>query len=179
MGHAFGMIMIHDVYWCVRAVHSVACTGSVTNSPQWLCLPYIIVGACWNFCKRSSLIWTFKCSLESFIVFSFLVLSVAYQRISTMASRYKSQGVVFETFTGSCVIGGLPSVLTKKVFTTVVAKSTCFVVLWPAVEVAHGIRMAWHYHLTKPCQVRLSVCILMIPWCSAFDLSSFFTWMSS
>lgn len=37
-------------------------------------------------------------------------------------------GVVFETFTGSCVIGGLPSVLTKKVFTTVVAKSTCFVV---------------------------------------------------
>lgn len=89
------------------------------------------------------------CSLESFIVFSFLVLycSISIYFNATMASRYKScQGVVFETFTGSCVIGGLPSVLTKKVFTTVVAKSTCFVVLWLGVEVAHGIRMSFYWH---------------------------------
>lgn len=55
-------------------------------------------------------------------------------RISSDCTFAVHQGVVFETFTGSCVIGGLPSVLTKKVFTTVVAKSTCFVVPWPELE---------------------------------------------
>ncbi|CAJ1432215.1 unnamed protein product, partial [Effrenium voratum] len=36
--------------------------------------------------------------------------------------------MVFEIFDSPCVLGGLPSVLTKKVFTTVVARATCFVV---------------------------------------------------
>ncbi|CAE7252369.1 cAMP-dependent protein kinase regulatory subunit [Symbiodinium microadriaticum] len=37
-------------------------------------------------------------------------------------------GASFEIMKGHCVIGGLPSVLTKKVFTTVVATEPCFVV---------------------------------------------------